>query len=258
LFAAEFNVQGDLIDFVSEDQEVRKNWILFDAVEHATSGLCMVSGETTRLASSHPKRLRHGADGAKLISSNDDSGYTFRGRFTSGDEACGVGFEVTQKAHNALRWLIARQSNAGKTAEQIFVSWSIGGQAIPDPLKNTAQLFLDAPPGDAAEPQYQGDAGQLFAVRLNKLIAGYAAKLGPAEEIIVMGLDSATPGRMAITFYRELTGSELLARMLDWHTANAWQRISQGSFVLWVPPLLKISPRPPTAVGLTTNCASLP
>jgi CRISPR-associated protein Csd1 len=215
---------GDLIDLVSENPEVRKNWILFDTLEHATSGLCMVSGEATRLASSHPKRLRHGADGAKLISSNDDSGYTFRGRFISGDEACGVGFEVSQKAHSALRWLIARQSDAGKTAEQVFVSWSIGGQAIPDPLKNTAQLFLDAPPGDAAEPQYQGDAGQLFAVRLNKLIAGYAAKLGPTEGIIVMGLDSATPGRMAIIFYRELTGSELLARVLAWHMDHAWQQ----------------------------------
>lgn len=215
---------GDPVDLVSEDQDVRKKWILFDASEPASFGLCMVSGRMTRLADSHPKRLRHGADGAKLISSNDSSGYTFRGRFTSGDEACGVGFEVTQKAHNALRWLVARQSDAGRTAEQVFVSWSVGGQAIPDPLKNTAQIFFDEPAADVVEPQYQGDAGQHFALRLNRLIAGYGAKLGPTEGVIVMGLDSATPGRMAITFYRELTGSEFLARILAWHMDHAWQQ----------------------------------
>jgi len=215
---------GDPIDSVSEDPQVQRNWVLFDAAENPAYGLCMVSGETMRLANSHPKRLRHGADGSKLISSNDDSGYTFRGRFTSGDEACGVGFEVSQKAHNALRWLIARQSAAGKTAEQVFVSWSTNGQSIPDPLKNTAQLFGERAPERPAEPRYQGDAGQIFALRLNKLIAGYSANLGSTQGIIVMGLDSATPGRMAITFYRELTGSEFLARVRAWHAGYAWQQ----------------------------------
>jgi hypothetical protein len=37
-----------------------------------------------------------------------------------------------------------------------------------------------------------------------------------------MGLDSATPGRMAITFYRELKGSEFLDRVERWHEQYAW------------------------------------
>jgi len=37
-----------------------------------------------------------------------------------------------------------------------------------------------------------------------------------------MGLDSATPGRMAITFYRELTGSDYLTRIEQWHQGCAW------------------------------------
>lgn len=37
-----------------------------------------------------------------------------------------------------------------------------------------------------------------------------------------MGLDSATPGRMAITYYRELTGSEFLERLETWHNNFAW------------------------------------
>jgi CRISPR-associated protein Csd1 len=54
------------------------------------------------------------------------------------------------------------------------------------------------------------------------LVAGYKAKLGPTEGIVIMGMDSATPGRMAITFYRELTGSDFLARVLNWHESCAW------------------------------------
>ena len=218
-------IPGDPVSAVWEDASLRSSWVRFCASRNSHLGLCFVSGNPkVTLASKHPRGIRWPGDGAKLISSNDEKGYTFRGRFTSGDEACGVGLEVTQKAHNALSWLIARQSDASKAAEQVFVSWSIGGQAIPDPLKNTAQIFRDEPPGNTTEPQYQGDAGQQFALRLNKLIAGYGAKLGPTEGIIVMGLDSATPGRMAITFYRELTGSEFLARVLAWHTDHAWQQ----------------------------------
>ena len=37
-----------------------------------------------------------------------------------------------------------------------------------------------------------------------------------------MGLDSATPGRMAITFYRELKGSDFLNRVQSWHEQYAW------------------------------------
>jgi len=37
-----------------------------------------------------------------------------------------------------------------------------------------------------------------------------------------MGLDSATPGRMSITFYRELTGSDFLERLDNWHTTCQW------------------------------------
>jgi CRISPR-associated protein Csd1 len=37
-----------------------------------------------------------------------------------------------------------------------------------------------------------------------------------------MGLDSATPGRAAITFYRELTGSEYLERINKWHETCTW------------------------------------
>jgi len=68
----------------------------------------------------------------------------------------------------------------------------------------------------------QGDAGQAFGQRLAKLLAGYRAELGSTNEVMVMGLDSATPGRMAVTYYRELGSSEFLKRIEAWHKDHAW------------------------------------
>src|SRR5258708_35748795 len=110
---------GDPVTAVWEDPGNRDSWVRFDASQKTDFGLCMVTGETTAVAASHPKRLRHGADGAKLISSNDESGYTFRGRVDVASQAYGVGYVVTQKVHSALRWLIERQAH--RNGDQVFV-----------------------------------------------------------------------------------------------------------------------------------------
>lgn len=209
-----------------EDTKLIETWITYDQLQNPKNGICMALGEEARLCKNHPKFIRHSGDGAKLISANDSSGFTFRGRFTdeTGQQACGVGYEVTQKAHNALRWLIQRQ--AYRNDDQVIVSWAVAGAPIPDPFGNSLTLMLageaiEAQPA-APELSLDGDAGQAFAKRLNFALAGYRAKLGPTDDIVVMGLDSATPGRMAITYYRELTGSEFLERIEAWHTAHAW------------------------------------
>lgn len=216
-------VPGDPQSAVWRDPSLQLAWIQFNASRMQRKGLCMATGEAeVALASSHPKRLRHAADGAKLISSNDASGFTFRGRFTdaTGEQACGIGYCATQKAHLALRWLIGRQSF--RNGDQVVVSWSVTGDRIPDPLADTFTLFeLDSSP---VQITYQGDAGQRYALALKKKISGYRTKLNPATNVIVMGLDSATPGRMAITFYRESGGMEFLDRIEAWHERFAWHQ----------------------------------
>ncbi len=238
-------IPGNPVPETWEDKSLREAWIAFDAYQSqhqdietaskdATSrvkggkvhqpqqGLCMVTGQSMLLASNHPKRLRHGGDGAKLISSNDTNGYTFRGRFLDADEACSVSFEVTQKSHSALRWLIAKQ--AFRSGDQVVVAWAVSGKSLPDLFNNSAQMFGLESRGVGATLSYQGDAGQAFASRLKKYIAGYRVRLGSTDAIVVMALDSATPGRMAITYYRELTGSEFLERIQQWHESCAWHQ----------------------------------
>ena len=70
------------------------------------------------------------------------------------------------------------------------------------------------------------DTAQAFAIQLRGAIAGYGSKLAPTADIVVLGLDSTNgmKGRMAITFYRELIGSEFLSRIEVWHNKMAWQQ----------------------------------
>src|SRR5690606_13869709 len=128
----------------------------------------------------------------------------------------GVSYEVTQKAHNTLRWLIERQRSY--KGGQVIVSWSIQGVKIPDPLADTLAIFRDAPEVDTS-------AGQHFALRLQKAINGYRARLDDHAHVVVLALDAATPGRMSVLFYRKLGGSEFLDRIENWHARFAWPQI---------------------------------
>jgi CRISPR-associated protein Csd1 len=215
---------GEPLPETWKDQGLMDAWIGFYSGQKDSKGLCFVTGDILNLAEQHPAKLRHGADKAKFISSNDTSGFTFRGRFIDADQACGVGFEVTQKAHNALRWLIARQAYHDKKTGQVIVAWAVTGKRIPDPLANSFDLFgVETDASDAKQEQVNpSDAGQAFGQRLAKLLAGYRADLGSTNEIVVMGLDSATPGRMAMTYYRELDHVEFLDRVEAWHKSHAW------------------------------------
>lgn len=208
-----------------KDKEIMDAWIRYYASQQTKHGLCMVTGNETILAEQHPAKLRNAGDKAKLISSNDTSGYTFRGRFIDAVQACGVGFVVTQQAHKALQWLLDfERRQAFRNGSQVIVAWAVSGKSLPDLFNNSAQMFgLESREEDVA-PAYQGDAGQAFAVRLKRYIAGYRTRLGPTDAIVVMALDSATPGRMAITYYRELTGSEFLERIQLWHESCSWHQ----------------------------------
>ena len=211
-----------------KNQNVQFSWQRFVAKQAKEAGLCMVTGGRLAPAANHPKRLRHGADGAKLISSNDSSGYTYRGRFALPEQAYGIGSSTTQKAHNALRWLLSRQGY--QNSDQAIVAWAVSGKPIPQVVADSEEIknrlmgttIEAATEVVAVTERYRGDVGQLFAKQMNKLIRGYAANLSEREDIVVMALDSATPGRMAIIYYRELQASEFLERIQGWHEHTAW------------------------------------
>jgi|CXWL01.1.fsa_nt_gi CRISPR-associated protein Csd1 len=214
-----------------KDGSIQASWIAYDTLDGSNTGLCYITGQEQTLSTNHPAKIRHSGDKAKLISSNDTSGYTYRGRFLDDGQASAIGFDVSQKAHNALRWLISRQGF--RNGDQAYVSWAVSGNTIPEPLTD-AYSFLDTDDFDLEEVEesenpitapvqdHSRDLGESYARQLKNYIAGYAAKLSPNEQIIIMGIDSATPGRMGIIYYRELFSYDFLNRLEIWHSQFAW------------------------------------
>lgn len=211
-----------------------ESWMQFVQHQDVVEGICMVTGEVKPIAINHPKRIRNSGDGGKLISSNDRSGFTFLGRFLLNTvmlngkkeeiavQSASVSTEVSQKAHSALRWLIDRQSY--RDGDQVIVSWAVSGKQIPDPLYDSNSLFDESDEERIKEIDQVpiDDAGQTFARKLSKKIAGYQQTLGESTDIIVMGLDSAGLGRISITYYRELDKNEFFERIESWYSQMAW------------------------------------
>ena len=225
--------QADL----ESDSSIWKSWAAYYGNTKTTKALCFVSGKEDFLADQHPSKIRNSGDKTKLISSNDTTGFTYRGRFLSDNEACGVSFEVSQKAHNALRWLIDRQG--WKNGDLAFVAWAVSGVEIPDPIADTwdlCEVASEKVMGDSDAPKI--DTAQDIGIKLKKLLAGYSINLGSTDKVVLIGLNSATgsTGRLAITYYRQLTGSEFLERIQVWHTQCSWfQRFNKEKKFIGAP-----------------------
>lgn len=227
---------GNAADTTWDDVELINKWIEFDRVKNSVaskSGLCFITGNKVRLIESHPRFIRNSGDGAKLISSNDDTGYTYRGKFLDKNEACGISFDVSQKAHNTLRWLIARQGF--RNGDQAYVAWAVSGKSIPDPLQDSLSMFdneeanvdeIEEDTSQASETPLDQtiDLGQSYARQLRNYMAGYAANFSPNDQIVIMGIDSATPGRMGIIYYREMLSPEFFDRLETWHQQCVWHQ----------------------------------
>lgn len=201
------------------DKEIQQSWINFDGLNGGSPGLCLIKGDQSVLASNHPAKIRHSGDKAKLISANDNSGFTFRGKFTDSSQVASVSFDVTQKAHNALRWLLGRQGF--RNGDQTYVSWAISGKTIPNPFSDPWDL-LNAEVVSAKE--HSLDLGQSYALDLKKYLKGVGrgGVLERNESICILGLDSATPGRMGIIYYRETIAEEFLTTLEKWYQDFAW------------------------------------
>ncbi len=211
-------IPGILEPKVWRDKLLWDKWIHFYSTKKSEKSFCYVTGEEDSPADQHPAKLRNDGDKAKLISANDSSGFTYRGRFTTPQQVAVVGFETTQKAHSALRWLISRQGY--RKDDLAIVAWATSGTTIPKPTDDLISLLgLDNLPMDSLS---QIDTAQDLAIKLRNRIAGYGQELGDTTKIIVMALDSATPGRMAITFYCELSGADFFRKLNNWHESCAW------------------------------------
>ncbi len=208
--------EGAPAEALSEDRETIQKWSAYYFSTLQEEGLCYVTGQNCKLAYMHPSKLRNTADKAKLISANDISGYVFRGRFQEKQEAVGVGYETTQKAHNALRWLISRQGRR-LGGEAVLLVWATGGAQVPDIMQSSTEsdFFEEAM---EVHPAYTAED---YAKKLARWAMGYRQRL-QHEAVVAMVVDAATTGRMAIAYYNELQPEDFIARAQHWYQMVEW------------------------------------
>ena len=83
------------------NKEVYESYIGYYLSLQKDVDLCYAKGQNVPCSEKHPAKVRNTADKAKLISANDAVGFTYRGRFSDKAQVVSVGYETTQKAHNA-------------------------------------------------------------------------------------------------------------------------------------------------------------
>lgn len=208
---------------LAQDEAVRESFIHYYEMKQQRVDYCTVQGKQMAVSTLSPYKIRNPGDRAKLISSNDSTNYTYRGRFVTAEQALSIGYETTQKAHSALRWLISKQGCSN--GDQTVVVWGTKGEPIPDITADSMDLGDDfaAAFAQLGQPQLPPATESEYAERFNKAIQGYGKALDEKANTVVMILDSATQGRLSIRYYRELAGSELMKNITDWHRNFAWQ-----------------------------------
>ncbi|MGI6623615.1 MAG: type I-C CRISPR-associated protein Cas8c/Csd1 [Acetivibrionales bacterium] len=199
------------------DQSLQQSFIdYYNSLEH-NQGLCYLTGRRTHISGLHPKKIRNDGDGTKLISSNDSDNYTFRGRFENKNEAFSIGYEASQKIHNALKWIIRKQ---GYTRDGIcIVTWESNLKSIITPFMDASEIADDL--YDDEDP-VKNDTNYIGAKDFNAAINGYKTKLDNTSNMVILALDSATPGRLSITFFKEMPSSSYLENIRYWHQSCSW------------------------------------
>lgn len=223
-----FIVYGNCISEVWKNQELYQKYCTYYHKKSNEKSLCYASGKLESCSDKHPSKIRNSGDKAKLISGNDESGFTYRGRFTSKGQAVSVGYDVSQKAHNALRWLIQKQ---GYTRDDsAIVTWIVNrDMPVPDIMQDSVNAFHDMDDFDdwdflGTSSINEKDTGKIFAEQFNNAVNGYAGKIKADDRAAVIALEAATTGRLSVVYYDEMGARQYIDAVLNWQQHCKWRR----------------------------------
>jgi len=206
-----------------KDRTLQNCFINYYGSIASEKGLSYLSGNEEALSFLQPKKIRNEGDGAKLISSNDEQNFTYRGRFSDRSQALSIGYEDSQKAHNALKWIIRKQ---GFNWDSLcVVIWESDLKPLPDLRADTDSICDDREGwGDEDETGYLG-TDPLGASKFAAAMRGYGKLMGQYSRTVLLAFDSATPGRLAMTECKQFESSSYLANIQYWHGSCEWRHV---------------------------------
>lgn len=217
---ARFRVIGASEERTWLDKSLYDKFIEYNAAFQGENSMCYATAKRTVCTYKHPSKVLNAGDKGKLFSTNDDTGFSYRGRFLSKEEAVSIGYEFSQKMHNALKWLIARQGvSIGST---VLVVWSGSLDKLPNIVKDSQGMIDDLD----MDFEPTNDDFASYKDNIQKAIFGTDANLNYNDKVMILALDEATTGRVSVNMYSELPESEFYKNVIKWHTNTAWNRFN--------------------------------
>jgi len=216
-----FNVYDENPVPVWQDRQLFKSWTAFYEQFLSKSKAPMIDyltgnrGPTTKLSE---RNINPATSGAKLISANDGSNFTYRGMFLD-DDFYSVGYLESQKMMHSLKWLIQRQGL--KSDSRVFLFWS--DENSNDLISDTARSLTSGIPAWRqkqiqllSEIQSSGDTGKEIAQAYNERLLGMNSDIQYGQPVHIIFLDAATTGRMATVYYNFMDTKLFRSHVEQW------------------------------------------
>lgn len=197
-----------------KDESLYQAYIAYACGDCATSDICYATGEHGGITYKHPSKIRNTGDKAKLFSTNDESGFSYRGRFADKTQATAISFDYSQKLHNALKCLIKKQ---GYIVDGLCILvWENNLEEIQKPFEGCS--FDDDEDGYIPE----SNTGEINKTLTIASITGTKNKYKSDSKTLLIMFDSATTGRLSMTEYAEVATSDYLSNLEKWHRDTSW------------------------------------
>lgn len=210
---------GDDSGVIYENRKIMDSYIqYYSSMKKGRVDYCMVTGKNSILTTSHLKGVVSLNGNAKLISANDKSGFTFRGRLKDSNEANSISYEASQKAHNALKWIISNQGFF--IGDRVCVCWNPSGVTLP---KIDLPILFDFKNDEKIVPSKYKEA-------LKNKIYGYKNLLSIDDAVMIAMFDAATTGRLAVTYYNELNASLFIEKLGQWDLDTCFMSSFYGTY----------------------------
>ncbi len=202
-----------------EDKSLFEAFIAYNESLRKESGsaLCMITGEVLPIIENHLGGIVSipGKSMAKLISTNVEQNYI--GRFQTSSQALTISCVASQKAHNALRWVVANQGVI--IGGRAFVCWNPKGKTVQNAMHSL--LSVNDSQEKAATPSD-------YKKQLADAVNGWKLNLPDNEDVIIASFDIVNDGRLSVTYYNELRASDYIDRLAHWQQTCCWENNQFG------------------------------
>lgn len=231
---------------ISTSREIHQDYIDYvrDKNGKQLQDKCDISSELTYCVSRHRGLLGN----AKLISISNHN-ETYYGRFDSGEEVIHIGYEVSQKIHLMLKYLMENRENKKQIGKScILVNWfsadignkeaiNLMGSILPfDTIEednkgekiineHADSEYLDSEYDE--EEEFEEDdvprtLGGSSSSTINDYLTGKNRGVKTSDKFYIMILDKISNGRISVKYFRELSKSDLLNRVESWYDSTSW------------------------------------